>query len=352
MPSRRLANRPKSVDNQPSVTIIMPVRNEAGFIARSLGAALAQDYPAARLEVLVVDGCSTDQTRQVVAGIAAQDGRVRLLDNPRGIAPTALNIGIAAAGGEIIVRVDGHCIISQDYVRHCVAALLESGASCVGGRVTTLGRTAMGRAIATAMTSPIGVGDAKFRYTTESQYVDTLFWGAYWRDEMLTLGGFDEELVRNQDDEFNYRLRQAGGKILLDSRASATYFCHDNIRRLWRQYYEYGFWKIRVFQKHIGAAQPRHLLPLTFVLFLLVSILMLWQGWPWSGLAALGLGSYAALLLGGAVFTAARSGWRFLPLLPIIWACLHLSYGVGMLVGFFHWNLRQPAKAREGAKVG
>jgi glycosyltransferase involved in cell wall biosynthesis len=345
MQNVKLASRTKSVERQPMVTVIMPVRNEAGFIARSLGAALAQDYPADRLEALLVDGRSTDQTRTVVASMAEADPRVRLLDNPAGIAPTALNIGIAAAKGEIIVRVDGHCIISANYVSSAVAALRESGANCVGGQVETLGHTPMGRAIAAAMTSPIGVGDAKFRYITTSQYVDTLFWGAYWRDEMLALGGFDEELVRNQDDEFNYRLRQAGGRILLDSRASAVYYCRDSIKRLWRQYYEYGFWKIRVFQKHIGAARWRHALPGGFVLFLLLTpIMLLLGGWP-AGLALLGLGSYAALLLGGAIFTAARSEWRYLLRLPIIWLCLHLAYGAGMLVGLVYWNLRRPPAA-------
>lgn len=345
MPNGRLLPQPILADARPFVSVIMPVRNEAGFIARSLGAVLAQDYPANRLEVLVVDGRSSDQTREVVGQIAAQDRRVRLLDNPPAIAPTALNIGLREAWGEVIVRVDGHCIISPDYVSRCVAALIESGASCVGGQVQTLGRTRLGKAIAKAMTSPIGVGDAKFRYTTSTQYVDTLFWGAYWHDEALDLGGFDEELVRNQDDEFNFRLRQAGGKILLDSRATASYYCRDSLGRLWRQYYEYGFWKIRVFQKHIGAVRWRHVLPGGFVLFLLFAPLMLLLGGGAATLALLGLGSYLTLLCGGAAITAARSDWRYLPLLPLIWACLHISYGLGMLVGFFHWNLRQsPAR--------
>ena len=230
----------------------MPIRNEADFIARSLGAVLEQDYPHECMEVLVADGLSTDSTREVIVRMAADHPAVtvRILDNPGKIVPTGFNIALAAAAGEIIVRVDGHTIIDPDYVRQCVALLQNTAADNVGGRMTAVGRGTFGEAVALATSSPFGVGGARFHYSDQEEWVDTVYMGAWRREVFDKVGGFDEELVRNQDDEFNYRLRASGGKILLSPTINSRYYNRSTVRSLWRQYYQYGYWKVRVLQKH------------------------------------------------------------------------------------------------------
>jgi glycosyltransferase involved in cell wall biosynthesis len=320
------------------VSIIMPIRNEADFIARSLGAVLAQDYPPDQLEILIVDGMSEDNTRSILQQTLAQVTRpiqVYLLDNPARIVPTALNLGLKHARGAVIIRVDGHCEIAPDYVQRCVDALARSQADCVGGPMLTVGETSMARAIALAQSSSFGVGGVAFRTGRQKRgYVDTVAFGAYRREIFERIGGFDEELVRNQDDEFNFRLTQAGGKIWLDPAIRSTYYSRATLVGLWRQYREYGWYKVRVIQKRGALPAYRHVVPAAFVLALLGSLLLALltrrRGWLWSV-----AGPYTAAN-GLATLLAARRDWRTTPLLPLAFATLHLAYGVGFLQGVLH----------------
>jgi succinoglycan biosynthesis protein ExoA len=322
-----------------SVTIIMPIRNEASYIERSLGAVLAQDYPADLLEVLVVDGLSDDGTGETVMRMLAGRTNARLLENVQRIVPTALNIGLAEATGAVIVRVDGHAVVEPDYVLQSVRILEETGADCVGGSIRTVSTTATAQAIAEAMGSPFGVGDARFRTTHDrSMWVDTLAFGAYRRQVFDRLGLFDEELVRNQDDEFNYRLRAAGGRIWLDSRIRSTYYARSTFRSLWRQYYQYGYWKVRVFQKVAGSAQLRHWVPPLFALYVLGGLLaaVLRPGLRLAYLA--GLLVYLVANMAVSIRIAARAGWRHALRLPIVFPTLHLSYGLGFWSGILRFG--------------
>jgi glycosyltransferase involved in cell wall biosynthesis len=321
------------------VTVIMPIRNEAAFIERSLGAVLAQDYPADLLEVLVVDGMSDDGTRDTVVPMLERRPKSRLLDNPERIVPTAMNIGLAEATGDVIVRVDGHAVVEPDYVSQCIQVLDEKRADCVGGSIRTVSTTATAQAIAEAMGSPFGVGDARFRTTHDrSMWVDTLAFGAYKREVFDRVGLFDEELVRNQDDEFNYRLRAAGGRIWLDPRIRSTYYARSTFRSLWRQYYQYGYWKVRVFQKVPGSAQLRHWVPPLFALAvlggLLGAVLIPVLRVPYLG----GLFVYTMANLVSSALVAARRGWRHLLRLPFVFATLHLSYGLGFWRGVLRFG--------------
>src|SRR5262249_4322481 len=230
----------------PYVTILMPIRNEERFIARSLGPVLSQTYSPDRIEVIVIDGMSTDGTRSVVHSMADEASRseahrssVMILDNPSKTVPPALNIGVRRAKGDVIIRVDGHCEIPSDYVERCIEALDKTGADCVGGALVSCGETGTARAIAGAQSSPFGVGGATFRTgSKEGCDVDTLAFGAYRRDVFERLGLFDEEMVRNQDDEFNFRVRQSGGRIWLDPAINSRYYSRASLRGLWRQYFE------------------------------------------------------------------------------------------------------------------
>src|SRR5437867_2140905 len=231
------------MQNTPFVSVLMPVRNEGAFIARSLGAVVSQDYPRDRLEVIVSDGMSTDSTREVIADISRQHANVVLIDNLEKIAATGLNQALRVARGEIIVRVDGHCEIASDYVRHCVSHLLDDKAECVGGPLETIGETFTAQAIAAAMSSRFGVGGSAFRVgTKEPRLTDTVAFPAYKRETIQRAGDFDEELVRNQDDEYNYRVRKLGGRILLSPDVRSRYYSRAGFASLWKQYFAYGYW--------------------------------------------------------------------------------------------------------------
>jgi len=337
------------MNHYPFVSVLMPIRNEGLFIARSLGAVLAQDYPFDRIEILVIDGMSSDGSREVVTEFSTRHSNIRLLDNPAGIVPTGLNIALALAAGDVIVRVDGHCEIARDYVRRSVEHLQAEGIDAVGGPLETVGETNMAAAIAAAMSSTFGVGGSAFRTVKgKSMFTDTVAFPAYKRSIVERAGPFDEELVRNQDDEYNYRLRKLGVKILLASDLNARYYSRARLRSLARQYFQYGFWKVRVLQKHSAQMQPRHFVPFAFVL----SLMSLMVVAPFSELAQWGLGIevglYGIANLTASVLSAAKSGWRLLPLLPIVFAILHLSYGFGFMVGLIKFRNRWRATVTNG----
>ena len=317
----------------PFVSVIMPVRNEADFVGQSLGAIASQDYPTDRIEVLVIDGMSEDGTRERVRAIADKHPAMtaRLLDNPRGIAPCALNLGLREARGEVIVRVDGHCVIEKDYVRQGVEGLAEPGVGCVGGPIETIGTTTLSRSIAGAMSSPFGVGNSLFRTGTDRRRsVDTVPFPAFDRTTIQKAGLFDEELVRNQDDEYSFRLRRLGYEIHLLPEMRSRYYSRASLRSLWRQYFQYGLWKVRVLQKHPQQMRARHFVPGLFVLVLLMALMVSpWSLWP---LLVVG-GVYLFATAAASLVVARETGWRSLLVLPLVFATIHFGYGSGFLAG-------------------
>ncbi len=325
----------------PSVTVIMPIRNEADFLDRSLGAVLDQDYPPERLEVVIADGMSTDDTRAVIARLRAAHPRiaVTVVDNPSRIVPTGFNQALARSRGAVIVRVDGHTVIARAYVRECVAALGRSGADNVGGRMEAVGDGWFGRAAARATSSRFGVGGARFHYSNREEWVDTVYMGAWPRRVFDRIGLFDEEQVRDQDDEFNYRLLARGGKILLSPRIRSCYYNRSTPRSLWRQYFQYAYWKVRVMQKHPRQMRPRQFVPPLFVAGLVGALLLAPLSVVGVGLLGLTAGAYTAANLGASLAVGANGHWRELLLLPAAFATLHLAYGVGFLAGLARfWN--------------
>lgn len=318
----------------PFVSIIMPVRNEGDFIERSLGAVLAQGYPNHQLEVLVADGMSIDNTRQLVEQLAAaSDIPVTIVDNPGLFVSQGFNAAFRRSRGEIIVRVDGHTLVEMDYVRQCVATLKRTEADNVGGRMDAVGQGAFGEAVALATCSPFGVGGARFHYSQKEELVDTVYMGAWYRKIFERIGLFDEELIRNQDDEFNYRLRAAGGKVLLNPRIRSKYYNRGNLPSLTRQYYQYGVYKVRVMQKHPQQMRPRQFAPVLLVSGVLggalLSLLWAWVMPFW----IVGLLAYAAANLLASVYIARREGQQHFLRLPVVFAALHFGYGLGFLRG-------------------
>jgi succinoglycan biosynthesis protein ExoA len=327
----------------PLVSVVMPVRNEADHIAQSLRSVLDQTYDPSRLEVFVVDGMSSDDTvtrvRDVLESRAtdlAARSTVEVLPNPARSAPAALNIGLLKAGGEIVVRVDGHCEVPPDFIERLVELLDEKDAQCVGGSLRTIGKGPVGRAIALAGSSRFGVGGAAFRTSNKGAYVDTVAFGAYPRDVFDRIGKFDEELLRNQDDEFNYRLTQAGGRIWLEPSLEVKYYSRATLPSLWRQYWQYGVYKIRVFQKRRGVPAPRQLAPAILVTSLAcASVLSLVR--RSSRPLQLVLVPYLVATAAATVETGRRDP-ALSPLLPLAFWTLHFSYGSGCLWGLWKWR--------------
>jgi succinoglycan biosynthesis protein ExoA len=321
-----------------AVSVVLPIRNEADAIAACLDGIDAQTYPSDLVEVLVVDGMSTDTTRDIVLERSAADPRIRLIDNVERITPTALNAGIRAASHDVIVRMDGHSVPAVDYIEQCVRALEESDAWAVGGTMDRTGRTPAERAIARATSMPLGVGNSTHNYATTGTWVETVYLGTWRREVFERVGLFDPELVRDQDDELSYRIRAAGGRIWFDPRITCEYRPRPSLRTLFRQYREYACFKVRVFQKHPAAARWRHLVPPVFVAagvtVPVVAIVTPLGAYAWIGLALLYLGVLAAGVAGTDPRGAQR--WRVFVALVV----LHLAYGIGFWEGLVRFAPR------------
>jgi glycosyltransferase involved in cell wall biosynthesis len=337
-----MKNEFKARLNQPEVTLILPVRNEEKTIKEALNSVIQQDYPLERMKILVVDGMSTDQTRPVIQTWLKKYPEINLniLDNPQQIVPTGLNIGIREASGDFIIRVDGHCRLPTHYVSTLVSHLQEGEVQNVGGQQHPVGDTYFEKAVALATSSPYFIGNSYFRYAEESRLVDTVFLGAYPREVFDQIGLFDETLVRHQDYDFNLRLRNAGGKILYLASIQVDYRPRSNLHSFFMQYFQYGVWKVRVMQKSERAFQLRHFPPTLLVLGMVLggglSLLIPWL----RALYLLGMGTYLSLAVGSSLLVSLREEeWKYLPVLPILFACIHIGWGSGFWWGVMKWNL-------------
>lgn len=330
-------------ERAPLVSVIIPCRDEGGHIADCLDSLVAQDWPRDRMEVFVVDGMSTDGTREVVARYAAQHPWIHLVDNPQRVTPVALNTGIRRAQGEIICRMDVHCRYPHDYLSSLVAELTRSGADNVGGVCRTLpaADAPMPRAIAVALAHPLAVGNAHFRIgASEPRWVDTVPFGCYRRSVFDRIGLFDEELVRNQDDEFNHRLLRSGGRILLVPSVVIDYFARATLSQLGRMMYQYGLFKPLAARKLGGATTVRQLVPPAFVAALGATLALSPVSVVMRALFLLIVMAYAMVLLLVTVRQIPGDGaavaLRLLAAIPTI----HLAYGAGYLWGIWEFVIR------------
>jgi glycosyltransferase involved in cell wall biosynthesis len=320
----------------PRVSIIIPCRNEAGYIARCLDSILAGDYPLDQLEILVADGRSTDGTRELLTRYCAQHASVRLLDNARGTTPAGLNVAIQASSGAVIIRMDAHVLYPPDYVSRLVRGLEETGADNVGGVLETVpaDNTPMARAIALGMSHRFGVGNSHFRVgATERREVDTVPFGCFRREIFTRIGLFDEELIRNQDDEFNFRVITRGGRVLLLPEVSCRYFARRSLQQLARMYYQYGYFKPLVARKIGRIMTVRQLVPALLVAGLVSSALAAPWLPPARALLFVILGAYAFLVAVTALAAARVQGFRCATALVAVLPTLHFSYGIGFLLG-------------------
>jgi glycosyltransferase involved in cell wall biosynthesis len=327
--------------------VIVPCYNEHRHIESAIRSILAQKPPAGGFEIIVADGISGDGTREILSDIARGEPRLTVIDNPGRIVSTALNEGIRHARGKIIIRMDSHTTYADDYIQRCVEVLQQTNADNVGGAWVATGSGLMGEAIAAAFQSPYAVGGAKGHDPNCEGHVDTVYLGCWPREVFQRFGLFDEELVRNQDDEFNLRIRRGGGRIWQSRKIRSWYHPRKTLNELFSQYLQYGYWKVRVLQKHRVPASMRHLIPGLFVfaviLLPMLSILVPSAIWLWSALLA----TYLCCNVLAAVVTARRHETRLRFVLPVVFACFHVAYGLGFLRGFFDFVLmrRKPANA-------
>ncbi len=321
----------------PAVTVVMPVYNESASIDRSLASVLFQDYPEGLIEILIADGGSEDGTPDRIGRVIAGNPKrlIRLLSNPRRTAGAALNLLIREATGEILVRVDGHSEIAPDYVRRCVEALRTTDALNVGGCITTAGSGFMGGAIAAAVGSFWGNGGARYRWrcAAEPVFVDTVQFGAWRRTTFDRLGLF-EEWRADEDCEFNARILDAGGGVLLHPGIKATYFSRGSLRSLAQQYFHYGKLKCRVIARHPRQLRVRQVAPPALVLMLLAALMterLMEAQTPVLFIASVG---YLFTIAIASAFVAFRARQpRLSVALPAVFATLHLAYGIGVLLG-------------------
>jgi glycosyltransferase involved in cell wall biosynthesis len=309
------------------------MHNEEKYILACLESVFSQDYPKEKYEVLIYDGGSSDLSHSKVKNFLSDHPIGKLFYNPKRIQAAAWNLGIKQSNGEIIGIVSAHSILAFDYISKVVETLIRTKAEMVGGPTIANATGPVGEAIAIALNSPFGVGNARFHYATREIEVDSVFMGACWRTTYEKIGGFDEELVRNQDDEFSYRLRKAGGKIICNPEIRSRYFNRSSLIGLFKQYYQYGFYKVRVLQKHPKQMSLRQFVPPIFVLGLLFTLILTIL-FPWGWITFLGLISlYTIANLTASLFAAVKMGWKHLPLLPINYAIIHFSYGLGFFAG-------------------
>ena len=320
--------------SETTVSIVIPMRNEEKYIGKCLDSLLAQEWDGGPLEVVVVNGESEDGSKQIVENMMPIFPRLKLLDNSRRITPVSLNIGVKAATGDVIIILGAHSYVAKDFVSKNLHFLDTMAVDCVGGSISPVGDTYQGEAIALAMSSPIGVGNAFYRYSKVQRLVDTVQFGAYRREIFYRIGYFDEELVRNQDFELNHRIVSTGGRILLAPQVHGYYVVRSSIPKLFKQYFDYGFWKTKVISKEVGAFRLRYQIPPIFIMALAVTgLLGLFMPMLWSlfqGIVIL----YAGLVLFASLRISLNSGIKYLFVLPFAFITLHFGFGLGLITSW------------------
>ena len=325
-------------DKMPLVSIIIPCRNEEKYIFECIDSIIQSDYELNNMEIIVVDGKSTDSTIDILQGCLKKNRNIRFLINDHQTTPFALNLGIKNAKGEFIRILGAHSKIDKSFIHDGVLLFLKDNKiGCVGGCIENIYENDLSRTIAYAMGSPFGVGNAYFRTGKKSGYVDTVAFGIYKQEVFDKIGLFDEELVRNQDDEFNYRVTKNGYKILLSKDISLKYYVRSSLGRLYKQYFQYGYWKVLVNKKHRTITTFRQMVPFLFIfslgLFLVGSLFI--AKFIYIFIAEM------AIYISLDMFFSFKSDLQFKKKihLIIVFFLLHMGYGIGYLLGLFDFIL-------------
>lgn len=332
------------------ISIIIPCRNEENFIGKCLDSIIAQDYPKDKFEVLVVDGISEDKTREIIQRYSEKYRFIKLLDNTKRVTPVAMNIGVKNATGEVIIIMGSHASYKNDYLSKCVTYLKEYNVDVVGGICVTLpgSDTLIAKSIAFTLSSPFGVGNAYFRIgSKKTRYVDTVPFGCYKREIFNKIGLFDESLIRNQDDEFNLRLIKNSYKILLVPEIVSYYYARDSLAKLWKMYFQYGYFKPLVAKKVGTVLTIRQLIPTIFVCSIISCGIFsfIFNTFLWIFIFISMVYSITNLLFSLSIVL--KKGLIFLPFLLISFVVLHFSYGLGYLKGILDFIILNKYKRKK-----
>ncbi len=349
-----IAQSTEGSNSIPRASVVIPLHKEGAGLRLCLDSLLQQDYPPHMLEIIVVDGDCDQSTRELVEEYAGRaTNPIRYLQNPQRTTPTGLNIGIKTSTGEIVFIVSGHCELGDSYIRECCGALKQSPTvGCAGGRVVAIGMSPESRLIAQALSHPFGIGNARFRYAEKTSYADTVAYAGYKREVFAAIGFFNEHLTRNQDIEFNARLRRHGFKALLVGSALAKYHVRRSIPLMAKQAFDNGLWNIRTQVLCAGSLSLRHFVPLLFVLSLLLfatggafGVPHAWHALIIESLLYLTVASLAALKPAGRI-----EGSSNIALVPVF-GTLHLSYGLGSLCGLIEAIFASRRKTRTALRT-
>lgn len=317
---------------QEHVSVVIPMYNAASYVGRCLESVLQQDYPAERIEIIVVDGASTDSSVSVVQNFMKEHPRIRLLPNPMRLTNHGLNIGIRHAKGDVIVFLGCRGVLDSTFATKCIENLRKLKDAAVVGGVVGMGFTSFtGKAIGLALSSPFGVGTARYRYAKEPQFADTVQFGAYRKEVLHEVGLVDEDMILADDDELNWRITKAGHKILMNPEIKFLYYPRHSVSALFKQYFGYGRGRATALKRHPDKLSVKHIVPSAFALFLIVGFLLsLLVPYAWIPYGtALALYLAAALVCSAKI--AVREGWNLFPILPILFFVIHISYGLGFL---------------------
>jgi succinoglycan biosynthesis protein ExoA len=330
------------------ISILIPCLNEEKFIVQLLTNIIEQRNLPENWEALILDGLSTDKTREIIAAYSSKSANIRLLDNPKKYQAAGMNIGIKKAKYDIILRMDVHTEYSLNYISQCMNELEVQKADNVGGAARTKWKGTFQHANSLAYHSPFSVGGAAFHDSAHAGEVDTVPYGCWRKSTLEEIGAYDEEFIRNEDDELNLRLQKAGKKIWLSQTIHSWYYPRNTLSTLWKQYYQYGFWKVAVLKKHRIPASPRHLVPSAFVLYLssfLAVPFLSWYSYIWTTVLAI----YLVINIFFTIKSMKHShSLGAVCWLPIIFLSYHLSYGLGFWAGIGHFMLSR----KDGFQAG
>jgi succinoglycan biosynthesis protein ExoA len=328
-------------DGAKYVSVIIPCREEKEYIAKALRAVLANDWPSGRMEVLVVDGVSKDGTRDIVAEIGARDPRVRLVDNPGLFASNAMKVGVVVGRGDYIVRVDAHAEIPPDYVKTGVAILERyPGIWAVGGPVDRVATLEPGRFISAVISNIFATGNTPARIGNREGSIDAVAYPAWRREILERIGDFDDSLARNEDDDYFYRIRRAGGTVYQTQKMRAKYYVRGSVRQLLRQYTQYAFWKVAVAKKHGRFIDRKPLVPPAFFAALALSVaggFLTPYLWLAGGVLA---ATYLLADVAASAAVAAKTGLRGFFKALAIFPVFHLRYAMGIVAGIWCFYVR------------
>ncbi|MHA1344409.1 MAG: glycosyltransferase family 2 protein [Promethearchaeota archaeon] len=320
----------------PFVSIIIPMYNEELYIKDCLLSLVNQDYPKDKYEIIVVDGNSEDNSKKIVNNLIKKYSFIKLFDNIKRITPIAFNIGIDKAKGEIICIFGAHATYEKDYITTSIYLLNNIKASCVGGFTEVVGKNYISNAISYAMSSIFGVGNAYYHFSNKEMYVESVFAGVYKKNELLKLNKYDEKYIIGQDYEINYRIRENGGKIYYSPKIRSKYVARSSLKKFAKQRYIYGLWKVKTLIDHPNSLAYRHLIPPTFVIFLVISLIMLFFN------LRLGLIIPTIYIITNIFFSmkiSLKKGLKYIFILPLTFAVMNISWGVGFLCGLKKYGI-------------